>query len=45
LQRAGLRVERVPDPGDHLEINREFGMPDYRANASIRALMARVEGA
>jgi acetyl esterase/lipase len=43
LQRAGLRVERVPDPGDHLEINREFGMPDYRANASIRALMARVE--
>jgi acetyl esterase/lipase len=44
LQRAGLRVERVPDPGDHLEINREFGMPDYRANASIRALMARVEG-
>ena len=45
LQRAGLRVERVPDPGDHLEINREFGMPDYRANASIRALMARVAGA
>ena len=45
LQRVGLRVERVPDPGDHLEINREFGTPDYRANASIRALMARVEGA
>jgi len=45
LQRAGLRVERVPDPGDHLEINREFGTPDYRANASIRALMARVAGA
>lgn len=44
LQRAGLRVERVPDPGDHLEINREFGTPDYRANASIRALMARVAG-
>ena len=42
LQRAGLRVERVPDPGDHLEINREFGTPDYRANASVRALMARV---
>jgi arylformamidase len=44
LQRVGLRVERVPDPGDHLEINREFGTPDYRANASIRALMARVAG-
>jgi acetyl esterase/lipase len=44
LQRVGLRVERVPDPGDHLEINREFGMPDYRANPSIRALMARVAG-
>jgi arylformamidase len=43
LQRAGLRVERVPDPGDHLEINREFGMPDYRANPVVRALMARVE--
>lgn len=42
LLRVGLRVERVPDPGDHLEINREFGTPDYRANASIRALMARV---
>ena len=42
LQRAGLRVERVPDPGNHLEINREFGTPGYRANTAIRALMERV---
>jgi len=41
-QRAGLRVERVPDPGNHLEINREFGTPGYRANTAIRALMERV---
>jgi hypothetical protein len=31
--------------GDHLEINREFGVPDDRANASINARMARVAGA
>lgn len=43
LQQVGLRVERVPDPGNHLEINREFGTPGYRANAAIRALMGRVE--
>ena len=44
LQRAGLRVERVPDPGNHLEINREFGTEGYRANAAVRALMSRVAG-
>lgn len=43
LQRAGLRVERIPDPGSHLQINREFGTPGYRANPAIRALMTRVE--
>lgn len=43
LQQAGLRVERVPDPGSHLEINREFGTPGYRANPAIRAMMDRVE--
>jgi acetyl esterase/lipase len=43
LQQAGLRVERVPDPGNHMEINREFGTPGYRANPAIRALMERVE--
>ena len=44
LQRAGLRVERVPDPGNHMEINREFGTAGYRANAAVRALMSRVAG-
>jgi acetyl esterase/lipase len=44
LQRAGLRVERIPDPGNHMEINREFGTAGYRANAAVRALMARVAG-
>lgn len=43
LQRAGLRVERIPDPGNHLQINREFGTPGYRANPAVRALMGRVE--
>jgi acetyl esterase/lipase len=44
LQRAGLRVERIPDPGNHMEINREFGTAGYRANAAVRALMSRVAG-
>jgi arylformamidase len=44
LQRAGLRVDRIADPGNHMAINREFGTPGYRANAAIRALMARVAG-
>ncbi len=42
LQQAGLRVERVPDPGNHLEINRDFGEPGYRANDAIRAMMVRI---
>jgi acetyl esterase/lipase len=45
LRRAGLRVERVPDPGNHMEINRDFGTPGYRANDAVRALMVRVAGA
>ena len=45
LQKAGLRVERVPDPGNHLEINREFGDPGYRANDAVRAMMVRISSA
>lgn len=45
LRRAGLRVEQVPDPGNHLEINREFGNPGYRANDAVRAMMVRISSA
>ncbi|MEN9315124.1 MAG: hypothetical protein RIS35_1517, partial [Pseudomonadota bacterium] len=45
LRNAGLRVERVPDPGNHLEINREFGNPGYRANDAVRAMMVRIASA
>lgn len=45
LEKAGLRVERVADPGNHLEINREFGNPGYRANDAVRAMMVRISSA
>ena len=42
LQQVGLRVERVAEPRNHLEINRDFGTPGYLSNEAIRALMTRI---
>lgn len=44
LRRAGASVEVQPMNASHMEINRDFGTAGYTANASIAALMRRVEG-